>query len=77
MSEVNITINGRNFGISCEDGQEQRVLDLSNYVDTRLKNIAKAGAATNESKIWLRALTVSPAASKTHNLLEKLPINPT
>lgn len=51
MSEVNITINGRNFGISCEDGQEQRVLDLSNYVDTRLKNIAKAGAATNESHL--------------------------
>lgn len=51
MAEVNITINGRNFGISCEDGQEQRVQDLSSYVDGRLKDIARAGAATNESHL--------------------------
>lgn len=51
MAQVNITINGRGFGISCEDGQEQRVADLSHYVDGRLKDIAKAGAATNESHL--------------------------
>ncbi len=51
MSEVNITINGRSFGISCEDGQEQRVADLSHYVDSRLKDIAKAGAASNEAHL--------------------------
>ena len=51
MAQVNITINGRGFGISCEDGQEQRVLDLSQYVDSRLKDISKAGAATNESHL--------------------------
>ncbi len=51
MAEVNITINGRSFGIFCEDGQEQRVTDLSQYVDGRLKDIAQAGAATNESHL--------------------------
>jgi len=51
MAEVNITINGRAFGISCEDGQEKRVTDLGNKVDSRLKDIAKAGAATNESHL--------------------------
>ncbi|MBL4804349.1 MAG: cell division protein ZapA [Alphaproteobacteria bacterium] len=51
MAEVNITINGRNFGIFCEDGQEQRVTDLSQYVDSRLKDISRAGAATNESHL--------------------------
>ena len=51
MAEVKITINGRTFGISCEDGQEQRVIDLGHYVDTRLKEIAKAGAASNESHL--------------------------
>ena len=53
MAEVNITINGRSFGISCEDGQEQRVLDLSQYVDSRLKDIAKAGAASNEAHLFV------------------------
>ncbi len=51
MAEVNITINGRTFGISCEDGQEQRVHDLGQYVDGRLKEIARAGAAASESHL--------------------------
>lgn len=51
MAEVNISINGRKFGIACDDGQEQRVIDLANFVDGRLKDIAKAGAGTNESHL--------------------------
>jgi len=51
MAEINITINGRTFGISCEDGQEQRVVDLGRYVDGRLKEIARAGAASSESHL--------------------------
>ena len=51
MGEVNINISGRNYGISCQDGQEQRVNDLGQYVDTRMKEIAKAGAAANETHL--------------------------
>lgn len=60
MAEVNVIINGRNYGIACDDGQEQRVLDLSRYVDARLKDIAKAGAATTEGHLLvLTALVLS------------------
>lgn len=51
MAEISITINGRNYGIACDDGQEKRVQELARYVDTRLKEIARAGAATNESHL--------------------------
>ncbi|HPF78010.1 MAG TPA: cell division protein ZapA [Alphaproteobacteria bacterium] len=51
MAEVNISINGRTFGIACDDGQEQRVMDLANFVDSRLREIAAAGAGTNESHL--------------------------
>ena len=51
MGEVNITISGRNYGISCQDGQEQRVVDLGHYVDSRMKDISKAGAAANETHL--------------------------
>lgn len=51
MAEISITINGRNYGISCDDGQETRVKQLAAYVDSRLKDIARAGAATNESHL--------------------------
>lgn len=55
MAEVNVLINGRNYGIACDDGQEQRVLDLSRYVDSRVKEIAKAGAATTEGHLLVLA----------------------
>ena len=51
MAEVNLTINGRNYGIACDDGQERRVQALGQYVDQRLKEIARAGAASNESHL--------------------------
>jgi cell division protein ZapA len=51
MAEISITINGRSYGIACDDGQEQRVKQLAAYVDSRLKDIARAGAATNESHL--------------------------
>ena len=60
MGEVNINISGRNYGISCADGQEQRVLDLGKYVDERLKTIQKAGAANSENHLLvLTALMLS------------------
>lgn len=55
MAEVNVFINGRSYGIACDDGQEQRVLDLSRYVDSRVKEIAKAGAATTEGHLLVLA----------------------
>jgi cell division protein ZapA len=51
MAEISITINGRNYGIACDDGQERRVLELARYVDGRLREIARAGAASNESHL--------------------------
>jgi len=51
MGEVNLVINGRNYGISCDDGQEGRVAELGKYVDSRLKAISQAGAASNEAHL--------------------------
>ena len=51
MAEITLTINGRSFGIACDDGQEQRVVNLAHYVDKRLKDISRAGAASNESHL--------------------------
>ena len=60
MGEVNISISGKNYGISCQDGQEKRVTDLGEYVNQRLKSIAQAGAATNENHLLvLTALMLS------------------
>lgn len=51
MAEVTLKINNRGYSLACDDGQEQRLVDLSHYVDSRLKDIAAAGAATNEAHL--------------------------
>lgn len=70
MAEVTLTINGRSFGISCDDGQEQRVLDLGHYVDSRLKDISRAGAASNESHLLV--LTALLLADETFDLRDSV-----
>ncbi len=60
MAEVNLTIQGRNYGVSCQDGQEQRVMDLAAYVDQRIAGVAQSGAASNENHLLvLTALMLS------------------
>ncbi len=53
MAEVTLTINGRNYGIACDDGQEGRVRDLGYYIDQRMREIAQAGAANNEQHLMV------------------------
>lgn len=51
MADISITINGRNYGIACDDGQERRVKELASYVDARVREIARSGAASTESHL--------------------------
>ncbi len=68
MGEVTLTINGKNYGISCDEGQEQRVIDLAYYVDTKVKEMLKAGAANSENHALVLAALV--IADESFDLME-------
>ncbi len=68
MAEVNLSINGRAYGIACDDGQESRVSDLGRYVDERLREISRAGAASSESHLLV--LTALILADEIYDLRE-------
>lgn len=70
MAEVTLTINGRNYGIACDDGQEGRVRDLGYYIDQRMREISKAGAASSESHLMI--LTALMLADEVFDLKESL-----
>lgn len=70
MGEVSLAINGRMYGIACDDGQERRVSALGRYVDDRLKEIARVGAATNEAHLLV--LTALVLADEIYDLREDL-----
>ncbi len=53
MAEVTIYINGRSYDISCDNGQEGRIVDLATYIDERLQQISRAGAAYNDAHLMV------------------------
>ena len=53
MAEVTIYINGRSYDIACDPGQEGRVVDLATYVDQKLQQIGKSGAAHNDAHLMV------------------------
>ncbi len=70
MSEVTVKINNRGYSLACDAGQEQRLVDLAHYVDSRLQDIAAAGAASNESHLLV--LTSLVLADEIYDLRDEI-----
>ena len=60
MSHVSVTINGRQFRMACEDGQEGHVTDLARELDARIEHLrAKFGEIGDTRLTVMAALTVA------------------
>jgi cell division protein ZapA len=60
MSHVSVTINGRQFRMACEDGQEGHVTDLARELDARIERLrAKFGEIGDTRLTVMAALTVA------------------
>lgn len=58
MAEVTLSINGRPYKIGCDEGQEDRVMELGSYINNTVSQISSAGAATNDSHLLVLASLV-------------------
>jgi cell division protein ZapA len=58
MSDVNVLIHGRSYGVSCDDGQEKRVRELGQYIDKRVTEIASSGVVIAEAHLLVLACLV-------------------
>ena len=73
MGEVNLAIHGKSYGVACDNGQEQRVLQLGKLVDSRLREIAAAGAASNESHLLvLTAIVMADEIQELHETMKHM-----
>jgi cell division protein ZapA len=72
MSQVGVTVNGRPYKITCDDGQEPRIRRLAQYVDGRVaefvKNIGQAGEAR---LLLLAALVIADELSDANEALQQ------
>src|SRR5215213_2103109 len=60
MSEVNVTINGRQYRMACEDGQEEHLLNLSQDFDQRIAQLRASFGEVGDTRLTvMAALTVA------------------
>src|SRR4051794_6605202 len=60
MAHVNVTINGRQFRMACEDGQEDHLRDLAQDFDRRIGDLrTKFGEIGDTRLTVMAALTVA------------------
>jgi cell division protein ZapA len=60
MSEVNVTINGRQFRMACEDGQEDHLMNLARDLDSRIGGLrSKFGEIGDTRLTVMAAITVA------------------
>jgi cell division protein ZapA len=59
MSHVNVTINGRQYRMACEEGQETRLLRLAESLESRIQSLrGKFGEIGDARLTVMAALTV-------------------
>ncbi len=60
MPQVSVTINGRQFRMACEDGQEDHLMELARELDVRIEGLrAKFGEIGDNRLTVMAALTVA------------------
>ena len=77
MSHINVTINGRQYRMACEEGQETRLLKLAESMESRVAALrGKFGEIGDARLTVMAALTVCDelldANSRIRNLEEEL-----
>ena len=58
MAEVDITINGRSYGISCKDGEEERIKSLSSLINNQVQKLSEKIGQLGEARMILLASLV-------------------
>jgi cell division protein ZapA len=53
VAQVNLTVNGRQYSVGCNDGEEDHVNYLAEYVDTRMKDLIRSVGQVGEARLLL------------------------
>ena len=73
MSQVSVTINGRQFRMGCEDGQEDHLTDLARELDARIADLrTKFGEIGDLRLTVMAALTIADELTEMGSRIKKL-----
>ena len=73
MSHINVTINGRQYRMACEEGQEVQLLKLAESLESRIQNLrGKFGEIGDARLTVMAALTVCDELLDASNRIRSL-----
>ncbi len=73
MSHVSVTINGRQYRMACEDGQETHLVRLAKDLDQRIQDLRTRFGEIGDMRLAvMAALTIADELAETGRRLRKL-----
>ena len=73
MAQVTLTINGRKYDISCDNGEEPHLTQLAEYVDRRVGElVAKVGQVGDARLLVMTSLLVADELSEVYSELDSV-----
>jgi cell division protein ZapA len=73
MPQVSVTINGRQFRMACEEGEEPRLVRLAEDLDQRISRLRERFGEIGDTRLTvMAALTLADELSDTKERLQRL-----
>jgi cell division protein ZapA len=73
MPQVSVTINGRQFRMACEDGEEEHLLRLAEDLDSRISRLRTRFGEIGDTRLTvMAALTIADELTETKEKLQQL-----
>ena len=58
MAQVDVSINGQSYRIACEDGQEDRLVDLATMVDEKVSDLVNQIGQVGSNRLLVMAALI-------------------
>ena len=73
MPQLSISINGRTYQVACDDGEEEHLGAVAEYVDKHVTELAESVGNVGETRLLLMAaLLIADELSESLNRIEAL-----
>lgn len=73
MASVTVKVNGRPYPIICDDGEEEHLIYLAEYVDKKVKDLSGMAGIANEAQLLLMAsLLIADDLAQSYETIDEL-----
>ena len=73
MAQVEVTVNGRQYLVACEDGKEEHLLELADYLNRSVTELVQSIGQVGEARLMLMAgLLIADELFDSRNSIIKL-----